>query len=218
MRIYLKLTANNITLPYNYQPILTGALHKWIGKNNLHDDVSLYSFSWLNGGESTKSGIRFSWEANFFISSHESEVLKKVIQGIQTDPSIINGLTVSNVVIQEDPEYKNETKFFCASPIFIKRNQNNREIHYTFNEQESDEFLTETLKTKLKKAGLPSENFSVKFDKTYPNPRTKVIYYHKIGNKVNLCPVIVKGSSEQIAFAWNVGVGNSTGIGFGALK
>ena len=28
----------------------------------------------------------------------------------------------------------------------------------------------------------------------------------------------LKGSPEQIAFAWDVGVGNSTGIGFGALK
>ena len=39
-----------------------------------------------------------------------------------------------------------------------------------------------------------------------------------IKNKASICPVIVKGTSEQIAFAWNVGVGNSTGIGFGALN
>jgi CRISPR/Cas system endoribonuclease Cas6 (RAMP superfamily) len=30
--------------------------------------------------------------------------------------------------------------------------------------------------------------------------------------------VIIKGTPEQLAFAWNVGLGNSTGIGFGALN
>ena len=218
MRIHLKLTANNIVVPFNYQPILTGTLHKWIGINTIHDAISLYSFSWLNGGEATKGGLRFFREASFFISAHNSEFLKHVIQGIQTDPTILNGLAVSNIIIQEDPVFNNETKFYFASPIFIKRNENNREIHYTFNEKESDIYLTETLKTKLKMAGLNSENVAVEFDKTYPSPRTKVIYYQKIGNRVNLCPVIIKGLPEQIAFAWNVGVGNSTGIGFGSLK
>jgi CRISPR/Cas system endoribonuclease Cas6 (RAMP superfamily) len=30
--------------------------------------------------------------------------------------------------------------------------------------------------------------------------------------------VIVEGSAEAVGFAWNVGIGNGTGIGFGALR
>jgi CRISPR/Cas system endoribonuclease Cas6 (RAMP superfamily) len=35
---------------------------------------------------------------------------------------------------------------------------------------------------------------------------------------VNWCPIIIKGKPETKLFAWNVGLGNSTGIGFGAIK
>ncbi|MGN9307593.1 CRISPR-associated endoribonuclease Cas6 [Enterococcus faecium] len=56
------------------------------------------------------------------------------------------------------------------------------------------------------------------FDRTYYAAKTKLVYYKNIGNKTSICPVIIEGTPEQIAFAWNVGVGNSTGIGFGALK
>lgn len=218
MRLHIKTSPDTKELSYNYQPILTGTIHKWLGKNEIHDQVSLYSFSWLNGGESTKTGLTFQRGASFFISSHDPDFLNKIIRGIQSDPSIANGLIVKEVVIQEDPEFGEEAKLFCASPVFIKRTENEREIHFTFNNEESNKHLTDTLRTKLKKAGLTDEHVSVEFDKTYRTPKTKVIYYNKIGNKVNLCPVILKGSPEQIAFAWNVGVGNSTGVGFGALK
>ncbi len=80
------------------------------------------------------------------------------------------------------------------------------------------DLLTETLKRKLKIAGLPDDKINVSFQSDYSGAKTKIIYYNNIGNKVNICPVIIEGTPEQIAFAWNVGVGNSTSIGFGALK
>ncbi len=218
MRLHIKTKSSSKNLPYNYQPILTGAIHKWLGENEFHNDISLYSFSWLKGGEARKTGLDFHQGTSFFISSYNPEFLKKVIGGIQNDPSIAHGLVVKEVIIQDDPEFSNEERFFCASPVFIKRTENNKEIHHTFHEEESSKHLTDTLKTKLKKVGLPDQKVSVQFDKTYHSPKTKVIYYNKIGNRVNLCPVIIKGTPEQIVFAWNVGVGNSTGIGFGALR
>jgi CRISPR-associated endoribonuclease Cas6 len=45
-----------------------------------------------------------------------------------------------------------------------------------------------------------------------------MIIYKGIANKANWCPVIIKGRPETKLFAWNVGLGNSTGIGFGAIK
>ena len=218
MRIHIKTGPNTKEVPFNYQPMLTGAIHKWLGKNEIHDEVSLYSFSWLNGGEATKTGLTFRHGATFFISSHNTDLLKKIITGIQSDPSIAHGLIVKEVIIQEDPDFGEEAKFFCASPVLIKRRENEREIHFAFSDKESDKHLTDTLRTKLKKAGMESESVSVQFDRTYHSPKTKVVYYNKIGNRVNLCPIIIKGSPQQISFAWNVGVGNSTGIGFGALK
>ena len=218
MRIHIKTTGSTELLPFNYQPILTGAIHKWLDKNILHSNISLYSFSWLNGGTASKSGIKFNEGASFFISVYDGRVLEKIIGGIKNDPIIAKGLKVVEVVLQENPVFYNETVFFAASPVLVKRTEDNQEIHYTWNNLRSDNLLTETMKNKLKKAGLSTDGIFVGFDRSFHSPKTKVIYYNKIGNRANICPVIIKGAPEQIAFAWNVGAGNSTGIGFGALK
>lgn len=218
MRLYLRTTETVEVVPFNYQNILTGALHKWIGQNNVHDNLSLYSFSWLNGGKALKNGLRFEQGAHFFISAHEKLLLNQIINGIRQDPEIAFGLIVNEIIIEEDPAFGEEHKFIASSPIFIKRRINDREKHFEYQEAESPALLTETLKNKLKKAGLNDDGVSVQFDLDYSYPKIKVIYYNKIGNKVNICPVIIKGSPEQILFAWNVGIGNSTGIGFGAIR
>jgi len=99
----------------------------------------------------------------------------------------------------------------------VRQSDGEKNYHVSFDDENASDYLTETLKRKLSLAGLPIDNLKVSFDKNYHSPKTKIITYKGIGNRVNFCPVIVEGTPEQIAFAWNVGVGNSTGIGFGAL-
>jgi len=218
MRIHLKTTNTNELIPFNYQNILTGALHKWIGVNEVHGSLSLYSFSWLNGGKAIKGGLSFENGAYFFISVHDHVLLKQIIKGVRDFPEISNGLVVKEIIIQDSPRFGGIHTFMAASPILIKRSIDGHEKHFDFNDKESSVLLTETLKNKLRKAGMDDNDVLVEFDRNFKNPKTKVIYYNKIGNKVNFCPIIVKGSSEQVQFAWDVGIGNSTGIGFGAIK
>ncbi len=219
MRIHLRISRSKEIVPFNYQTILTGALHKWIGSNYLHDDrLSLYSFSWFSGGTALKQGLSFENGAHFFISAHDQQLVKKIIQGVRENPEIAFGLAVNELIIQEDPKFEYEQMFTAASPIFIKRSIDGKERHYEYHEKESSILLTETLQNKLRKANLDEKGVSVRFNLDYSSPRTKVIYYNRIGNKANICPVIIKGTPEQILFAWNVGLGNSTGIGFGAIK
>ncbi len=66
------------------------------------------------------------------------------------------------------------------------------------------------------RANLPQE-VEVSFDTSYENPKTKLVNYKGINIRASFCPVIVKGHPRAVQFAWEVGVGNSTGIGFGAL-
>lgn len=218
MRIYIKLKSDNKAVPFNYQPIITGTIHKWIGLNEIHNKISLYSFSWLSGGRKKGGNLFFENGASFEFSAFDENLLKKIINGIQKDPVINYGLEVSEIVIKETPLFSKKETFFVSSPILIKRTEDEREKHYTYDQIETDLLLTETLKTKLKIAGLDDCNINVAFDRNYPGVKTKLVYYKNIGNKANICPVIIEGSPEQIAFAWNVGVGNSTGIGFGSLK
>jgi CRISPR-associated endoribonuclease Cas6 len=70
---------------------------------------------------------------------------------------------------------------------------------------------------KLAVAGLP-QDISIAFDRTYHKAKTKLVSIKGIQSRANECPVIIKGAPELINFAWNVGIGHSTGSGFGALN
>jgi len=218
MRIHLKITAQGITIPFDHQHLLTGCIHKWLGQNKEHGEVSLYSFSWLQGGRATKKGITFENDCFFFIGAHKEQFLKTIINGIQNDNTMFQRLKVSEIILQKNPEFVEKETFHIASPIFIKRNIEERQKHFLFDDVESDKLLKETLLKKMEIAGLSDDTLEIAFDRSFPRKKTQKVTYRNIENRCNYCPVIIKGKPETKLFAWNVGVGNSTGIGFGALK
>jgi len=218
MRLYLKLTKNTEVVKFDYQTKLVGTLHKWLGENKYHDGLSLYSLSWLNGESSRlKTGFNFKSGAEFFISSPDENFIKKIAQGVLDDPKVCFGMKVNAIEIKETPSFGSEVRFNVSSPVFIKRKIESRQKFYFFNEIESDELLTESMKTKMSKFGLESDGLKISFDRDYLNPKIKASTYNNVKNKGSVCPIIIEGTPEQIGFAWNVGVGNSTGIGFGSL-
>lgn len=219
MRLYLKLSKNKEIIPFNYQHLLTGAIHKWIGKENgEHGAISLYSFSWLQNARTNNKGITLTRDSYFFISAHQGDLLKGLLKGIMSDPSVFGGTEVYDVQIMETPAFTSNKQFYLGSPVFIKRRFDNDEKHIIFSDDSSGKYMTETMRKKLTIAGLSAEGLSIQFDESYANPHTKLVHYKTIKNRASICPVIIEGTPEQIAFAWNVGIGNSTGIGFGALK
>jgi len=218
MRIYLKSSKNRELTPFNYQSFLTGALHKWMGKENVeHGNVSHYSFSWRQNIDTTEKGINLKNGSYFFISAYDDALIKTILKGIMADSSAFFGSSVLAVDMKETLIFPEVQRFTVASPVLIRRLDGDKDQHIGFDDENASLYLTESMQRKLALAGLPIDNVKVRFDGDYQNPRTKVITYKGIGNRVNLCPVIVEGSQEQVAFAWNVGVGHSTGIGFGAL-
>ncbi|WP_209329345.1 CRISPR-associated endoribonuclease Cas6 [Lunatimonas salinarum] len=218
MRIQIKFRQNTESVPFDYQKNLVGAFHKWLGENHVHDEMSLYSLSWLMGGRIDKNGFDFKNGAYWQISSYDTALIKTLIKGIQNDPELNFGMRVKEVSIITDPTVEPIQRFFLNSPIFIKRKLEERVHHYTFSDADSGLYMTQTLEAKLKKAGLESKGVKVYFDPTFQKPSTKMINYNGIKCRASMCPVIIEGSEEQLKFAWNVGIGNSTGIGFGSLR
>lgn len=218
MRVHIQFSKLNETIPFNHQEILTGVFHKWIGKNNIHNDISLYSFSRLSGGRIKDKGLIFPKGAKWFISIYDKDLFKKLLSGIVDSPELNWGMRVNDFFVQAEPDFSYQNEFMAASPIFIKRNTENGQRHYLFHDPESSEFMTETMLNKMEKAGLKDDSLSVKFNLKYNKPKTAKITYKGIENKANICPVIITGKPETKAFAWNVGIGNSTGIGFGAIS
>jgi hypothetical protein len=71
MRLHLYLSHNGRPIPFDYQHYLTGAFHKWLEANDLHDRLSLYSLSWLYEGRARKEAIEFPRGAHWFLSVHD---------------------------------------------------------------------------------------------------------------------------------------------------
>ena len=218
MRIHLMLSKNTEPVDFNYQQKQVGTIHKWLGINDLHDQMSLYSFSWLKGGRKLDDHLDFSQGANFFISFYDTNRLKDIIKGIQSEPEVFCGMSVHNINIQEVPMFETKQRFISESPIFLKYSKDRKSTYYYFNDVESNQILTNNAKHKLRKAGLSDVGLNVYFEKDYPLAYTKGTTFKGIFSKGSICPIIVEGSSEQIAFIWDVGIGNSTGIGFGSLS
>lgn len=221
MRINLKVSPNKEMIPYDHLPALAGTLHKWLGPNSEHNGLSLYSFSWLQNGIASKNGINFPNGTSWIVSAFNDDFLRRSIEGILKAPEIRWGMKVTELTIQMLPDFRDhdETRFLVNSPILVKRSvENGGEKHFLYTDTESDNLLTETLKRKLRAAQLDDSDISVRFDRDYHKAKTQLVKYRQINNRCSYCPVLIKGSAAQKSFAWTVGIGNSTGIGFGSLK
>ena len=218
MRIHLKTTSNAVPVPFDYQQKLVGTLHKWIGDNSIHDKISLYSFSWLTGGKMINNALQFRNGATMFISFYDERIAKQIIRTILEQPEMFCGLKVSDITIDYNPQLSNRELFYCASPIFIKRKLADGSIkQFNYDDAKASQYLKETFLSKMRKAGLEDDSLDIQFDTSFSKKKLKLVHYHGIGNKASLCPVIIKAKPETKLFAWNVGIGNCTGIGFGAI-
>lgn len=219
MRLHLHTSNNDLTIPFNYQQKLTGVLHKWLGENNIeHGETSLYSFSWLRNTQRRGGGLICDKGASLFLSFYDSTRLKDVLSSIRSKPDMFCGLIVEDVTIEEDPDLTYQERFNIASPILIKRPNDNGATEYLYDNPNCGKLMEETLRTKMKIAGLPEDDtLHMEFDLSYAKKKKKLVWYGDISNKANMCPVIIRGTNLTKQFAWNVGLGNCTGIGFGSI-
>lgn len=220
MRLHFRLSANQQPVPFNYQHFLVGAFNKWIGPNTQHDKISLYSLSWLYDGRAQNGAVEFANGAHWFVSAYDKAFVGKIIDGALLQPDVCCGLRVEKIEQQEAPHFGKYYAFKTASPVLAKsKSIHNKVRHYIFSDPEADDVLTAALIHKMDVAGFPSEHkkVRVRFDRGSGEARTKLINFKGINNRVSVCPVIVEGTPEAVQFAWTVGVGHSTGSGFGSL-
>lgn len=221
MRLHFTLTPNQQPVPFAYQHFLTGAFHKWLGKNPQHDEISLYSLSWLQGGFMKNGALDFKCGARWFISFHDDALANVIIDHALDDSEVCCGMRVVRIVQQQTPKFGSRYTFKVGSPVLAKSKEIDGKVkHYLYSDLEANATLTATLRHKLDRAGFDTAHnrVTVSFDRSYRNPKTKLVTIKdNISNRASICPVIVEGTPEAVQFAWNVGVGHGTGSGFGSL-
>ena len=230
MRLYFTLSPNTEPVPFAYQHRLTGVFHKWLSDNALHDKISLYSLSWLDGSRRVANRLEFSKGASWFVSFYEDEYAEKLVNGALADPEMFCGMRVQSIKQQTTPDFGTKYKFKVASPVFAKGKSNKNgkpPHHYLYCEPEADQILTTTLIHKMDEANQQSnetrfsetdKQVKVAFDREFANPKIKLVRIKNIDHKTSICPIIIEGTKKALKFAWNVGIGNGTGSCFGSLK
>lgn len=132
------------------------------------------------------------------------------------------GMKVYKQSTKPTPNFGSVFRFEVDSPVLTRMNRDdNSRKHLTFEDEKADSSLTRTLRSKLREAGFSNgdREVIVGFDRSYQNAHTKLIEIKDgIKLKTSICPVIVAGTPKAVQFAWNVGVGEMTGSGFGCLK
>ena len=226
MRLNLTLTPNTEPVSFNHLHKLTGTLHKWLGADNdLHDGPSLYSIGWLDGGSKEGDALTFSNGARWRLSFWDEAAAKSVLEGILEDPSVFRGMRVTEAQQQTTPAFSGGYRFDTDAPVVARRRRDDGSREYLlYDDERADTALTRTLRAKMKVAQLDidPESVRVRFDRGYSGADTALATIekdgHAIKHKGSECPVIVEGPPQAARFAWNVGVGELTGSGFGALK
>lgn len=221
MRLNLLLSPNVQPVPFDHLHYLTGALHKWIGRNELHDGLSLYSFGWLRGGRVVDGALTFPRGARWWVSFHDLLAAKACLRGMLADPEVICGMRVLEVQQQGAPGFKIQERFWPDGIVVARQRRADRSRCYLlWDDPDADAALTRTLRAKLEAAGYTGTHLDARlyFDRSYQGAKTKVAAIKGVRHKGSLCPVVVEGTPEAVGFAFAVGAGELTGSGFGGLQ
>ncbi|MEJ7714031.1 MAG: CRISPR-associated endoribonuclease Cas6 [Pyrinomonadaceae bacterium] len=221
MRLHFDLSPNQQPVPFAYQHYLTGAFHKWLGpENQLHDALSLYSLSWLDGSLMRRGALEFPRGAKWFISFHNESLIERIVNSALADPEVCCGMRVTRIEQQATPHFGDRYTFKVGSPVLARSKEVDGKVkHFIYSDPEADATLTTALRHKIDAAGLgaPHNGVTVSFDRTYRNPKTKLVTIKDIHSRASVCPVVVESTPQALGLAWNVGIGHSTGSGFGCL-
>ncbi len=226
MRLNLTLSPNTDPVPFDHLHKLTGTLHKWLGPDNdLHDGPSLYSVGWLTGGRAEDGALTFPDGARWRLSFYDDGAAKAALEGILQAPSVFAGMRVTEAQQQTTPAFSGGSRFDVDAPVVARRRRDDGSRAYLlYDDARADDALTRTLRGKMAAADLDIDpsGVRVRFDRGVDAAHTKLATIekdgHEIHHKGSVCPVIVEGPPEASRFAWNVGVGELTGSGFGAVK
>ena len=217
MRLKLKFSESKIPFTYPTQNAVNSCIHRILGENNkYHNSFSNYCVSSLFGGVIVDNKMTYPNGAHFYVSSLDEELIEKIMFSVingnveMCDMKLI-GIDIENFNLHNDYDI-----IRTISPILLKDNEN----IITYQDSDFIKVLTEKSKSKLLKNGF-SEN-DVKTLKIEPfhfeNARLKFPKVKNVVNKSSQVMLLVRGKKEMRLALYKMGLGKSTGCGFGAIE
>lgn len=218
MRIKIELTQPTESVPVNNQHFLNGFIFASFGKNcNKHDKFSDYNITSLQGGKlnDDKKTLSFPKSKPYFYISGNDEFIKFAVNAFVNSNASFFGMKFYNIDVTND--FKVNEYFdhiVTISPIIVK-NKNGKKI--SFKDSQWIENLTDNCKKKLEYLGINDPTFRLEIVNPH-KAKEKCIW---VGNTFNICSNVrlkVHGYKRTRTILYNMGLGGSTGSGFGGIK
>lgn len=237
-----------ITLPINYNHLLTSVIYRFLAESNpeyasfLHNEgygdeqrrFKLFTFSQLMAERRRVTGdrIHFGSTLTWSVSSPVEMFLSHFADTLLTGGRLTIGshrLQVKDVTVPRIPRFQSEMRFRCLSPITmstIREREGKRVMHYCLPDDPAfSELVRQNLirKHEVIHGRLPSDDaFTLEFDKNYIDRKqgrvTRLIDFKGIKVRGVLCPFRVSGSRALIQIGYECGFGDKNSAGFGMVE
>ena len=220
MRFKIVLTQPTELVPVNNQHYMNGFNHTIIGVNNkYHDKYSDYAISSLQGGKlcKDKKYLSFENEPYFYVSSNDLEFIGNFINNISTCNCSMFGMKFKRIDVMCDfiPN-KYFDNIITISPIILYNEDYTKKCTIK-NDANYIERLNKHCQSKLKHLGIVDDTFKIEIVKPECS-KEKSIWVGDVFNPCTLSRFKVYGKKETRFTLYTLGIGCSTGSGFGSVE
>lgn len=218
IKIYFKSKNGDKTdmiIPFNNQSEMNSYIYRTLGDNNkFHDSFSEYSISSIQGGKKyDNKHIIFNEEPYIVVASKNEEFLTTLLTNIELRKYSFFNLIYSRCEFNTFPLKPEYDMILTISPILLK--VNNRKI--TIDNPNYINFLKEHCIKKLKHCNIDDDTFDIKF-RHFEKAKKKMIMVGKTFNVATMASFYVFGKKKTRETLYHMGLGGSTGSGFGSIK
>lgn len=223
MRIKIKFKGTNNNVPFNTQASVNSYIHDCLGRNNeFHDKASNYSLTNLQGGvlNDAGTGLSFNNDACIIVSSQNADFIGKLLLGVMNRHQFDYGMTLSDVEHVSEEMHEGWNYLTTITPILLKKGykQTGPDDYWKVGDDGFAQRLKEHLINKLSKIN-PALDLSG-FELVVPNVRVnkvKRVMIKNVPNYASNCWISIKCSKEVATMIYHLGLGQSTGSGFGTV-
>lgn len=222
MRIKFNFTKNTTPVNINNQSDVNYYIHKCLGENNpYHDAKNDYSISNLQGGKLIKGTKNLQFDNGGFITvtSLNTNFINDIIGGIMSNPQMKWGMVFKSIDFINENFINGWNHFATLSPFIIKKYVDKNTYSFaTINDDDFNNIVKNHIVNKLTKIypGIKLENFDVQI-KSHPSHKVTKVRVKNVLNIGNQCHVSIFTTKDVAEKIYNLGLGQSTGSGFGTI-
>lgn len=222
MRLKISFTKNDEIVNIQNQSLVNSYIHTCLGRNNgWHDAKNSYCISSLQGGKLNSDRLTLSFDNGSYIvvTSSDMGFINKLLIGVLNNTNFIGGMKFAGVDYIDEIFYDGWNHFATLSPFVIKEYLNKKTYKFiTLNDENFQGRVKEHLIKKLMTINrkLDLNNFDVSIPSNASH-KVKSILIKNVINKANQCQISVMCSKQVAELLYNIGIGQSTGSGFGTI-